>query len=292
MPAEQQVDPSLMDLVNEIEKANEPQEMPEPKGEGETDPAIAKSGETGTEDDPDGDKGPKQQDDPKKRFRYHTRISGLIDRARTAEAQRDALQAELARLRQPITRKPIEEMDYSERERLTHRQAYRDERVGEVMQRIETLNEDARGSVHDVVIAKMEAATERIPNIDKRLLEIPLTEETVDLLADSDKAPELVFYLSRNRDVAEQLWRMTFTGDGRRPGTATRASMREAAFLLGRLEARFEAAPKTKKATTAPAPGTTLNGRSPPDSGRPLEESAENMSEFAPRLLKALASRR
>jgi len=219
-----------------------------------------------------GKEGEGEEEQKRKSSRFSFRISQLVNQRRTAESQRDAALAALARLQKPLAT-DVENLDYDQRERLRHRQALREERVDEVQEQARFHDNVAREAVHEAVIARCESAGD--PAVSEALLSIPLTEDTVDFLAESDKAPELVKHLAANPDLAARIHRMTFTGDGRRSPTATRASLREADRMLTAIVAKLGSAPVVRKATNAPNPGTTLNGGSPPP-GASLHDLAKS----------------
>lgn len=76
---------------------------------------------------------------------------------------------------------------------------------------------------------------------------LPFTRELVELAAESDKGPEVLLYLAKNREIADRIAELTPV---------------QAARELGRLEAKFEKppapAPAPKPVSKAPPPPPTI----------------------------------
>lgn len=95
--------------------------------------------------------------------------------------------------------------------------------------------------------AKVEAARERIPDIDKSLQafgQLPLSEYAADIISESDRAVEIANYLGRNPAVAQRLVNLPPHFQGAE---------------IGRLESMLAAQP-TKRISQAPAPVNTVSG--------------------------------
>lgn len=115
----------------------------------------------------------------------------------------------------------------------------------------ETTTTTARG---DTAAAKMElfkeramALTERYPDIQDKVFKdptLPMSPVMADTLMESEKGPEVAYYLSSHREEAQRIKEM---------------SPLVAAAALGRLEAKLSL-PQPRTETKAPPPPSTLNG--------------------------------
>lgn len=200
--------------------------------------------------------------------RAHRRIGQLVQQRNDLRDQLAETRAELERLKPKEVNR--EGLDYDAREDLRIEDALRRRDAENTASLAERLHNQERRTVHDMVIAKVEQAGDE--TITSALREIPLTEDTVDFLSDQDDPAAIVKHLRDNPEVAKRLFRMTFTGDRRYQGTATRASMREADRILTGIAAGLKSTQQPRAATKAPDPGTTLNGGAPPPGPRDLSE--------------------
>lgn len=198
-----------------------------------------------------------EAEEPKARKRSAAeRIQQLSRRAKDAEGRERAARAEIARLRKPIAAN-VDNLDYDQRERLRMREALREERLETAEQHVTHARDDAVEATHETIFAKIEEAADRFPDLMDKIVAINLSQDTVDYLAGSEKGADLAHHLATNPGVADKLHRLTD------PRTATRSSLRDADRLMAQLEASI-AKPQPRKATTAPNPGSTLNGGTPP----------------------------
>lgn len=230
----------------------------------------------------------------KRRDRISERIGRYAQRAKAAEAALRHAQSVIQQLRRPVRPQSTEGLDYEQTERMrgidSATEALRRRDLQTEQRRAESAAQERQQVTYDTVFAKLEAGEERFPKLREQAIKIDnLSEETVRYLEHSDKAPEIVHHLIKNPDVANQLYDLT---DAR---TADYASMVEAIRIMARIEASIDK-PQPRKATKAPAPGTTLNGGAPPGGSKSLEElssSDERVSDaFASSLTKTLKERR
>lgn len=98
-------------------------------------------------------------------------------------------------------------------------------------------------------MAKVDAARERIPDIDTTLrsfASLPVSDVAADLIAESDKSVEIANYLGRNPHEAHRIAQMHPAYQGAE---------------IARIEARVSAMPM-KRISQAPAPVSTVSGGS------------------------------
>jgi hypothetical protein len=211
--------------------------------------------------------------------RAQLRIRELARERNSFRNERDTLAARLAALEQPIIAADrIEELDYRDRERLTAREAIREERKVELQEQVQTAHQRSLAASANAVVEMIQAAND--PDLHVLLTDssVPITDEIVEFLAETDQAVPIAKELAKNPQLLRHLGELTFRGNRQSRGTATRASLREADRILLGMEARFKAgisAPQQRTATKAPAPGTTLNGGAPPKDVVPLHEVSD-----------------
>lgn len=180
------------------------------------------------------------------------------------------MEQELQRLR----RANPEEMTYDQREqhRLETTLLQRDVRQARSEERI--AGDDARLNRNTAFVAACEEAeaSGRIPDLLDKFSKVSVTEPMAEFVGRSDVGPELAYALTLPENARALADVVALTDQQNRP---TLADLREADRIMARIEAKLErASAKTRKATTAAHPGTTLNGGSPP-AGSTLRELAQ-----------------
>lgn len=117
-----------------------------------------------------------------------------------------------------------------------------------------TRQEDARNAAVDAVdtrnmifLERVEAAKDRMPDFEEVFHDrLPVTEAMADVIAESEKGPELAYYLGKNQTELREIANMP-------PIQAARA--------LGQLEGRLTRS-GAKKRSTAPKPVKKVTGKS------------------------------
>jgi hypothetical protein len=212
------------------------------------------------------------EDDKRQRTdRFNRRIGQLTQQRNDLRRQLNEALSENERLKAP--RRPNvnpDELSFDERENMRLDDALRRRDADRLQSQVASLHDQERQTVHETVIAKVESFGDE--ETAAALREIPLTEDTVDFLADHENPAAIVKHLRDNPEVAKRIFRLTFTGDGRQRGTATRASLREADRILTGIAAGLKNLPRPRTATNAPDPGTTLRGGAPPPGTPSLNE--------------------
>jgi hypothetical protein len=124
----------------------------------------------------------------------------------------------------------------------------------------------------------------KTPDYQDKAYRAPISDVMADIIKDSDKGPELAYYLGSNPDESRSIAQM---------------SERQAALALGRLEAKLEKpsapAPAPKPVSKAPPPTPSIEGSEPaitvtPDS--PESDEKWSAEEWAKRRNKQLAKRK
>lgn len=140
-------------------------------------------------------------------------------------------------------------------ERITARQAkaYEDN--------TSTVRNDSAAKKMELFKERAMALTDRYPDIEAKVFNdttLPMSATMAETIMDSEKGPEVAYYLSANRDVAQRIKSMPPL---------------QAAREIGRLEATLSL-PQPRKQTQAPPPPSTVSG-----SVKGATKSPENMTQ-------------
>lgn len=110
-----------------------------------------------------------------------------------------------------------------------------------------TVRTDAAAKKAELFRERAMALSDRYPDIEAKVFQdnsLPMSDTMAETLMDSEKGPEVAYYLSANREMAQRIKLM-------KPLAAARE--------LGRIEATLSL-PKSKTQSTAPPPANTLSG--------------------------------
>lgn len=205
--------------------------------------------------------GDEQADEPK-RLTRNQRLQRKAARLSTMVAEQAA---ELERLRQSTEKSSTEsepkeadyngdwtkyQADYAAWKATQNIRGVLDER--EQRQRKAQLEERTQEAVEDF-LERVESVKTAIPDYDKAINAFAkeggkFEPHVIEEIRDSEKGPQLAYYLAKNPGLAAELNAM---------------SARDAAREIGRLEAKVSL-PQPKRQTQAPAPLTALNGGASP----------------------------
>lgn len=206
---------------------------------------------------------PDKPEKPKQTFQE--RMGDLYGRMKTAERQRDFALSELERLKKPLIEpEKRAELSLDELQRLDVREAVREDRAEEKRMEAERALADVKAHRASVFTARLEDARERMPDFDSVFhRDVPVTETMADIIADSEKGPEVAYYLGKNLSEARQIASLPPHLQG---------------AAIARIEARVTSAPTVRKVSTAPQPPPILNGGSAPPS---FDPSSASMDDYA-----------
>lgn len=194
------------------------------------------------------------------------RISELYAKTKDAERRAQAAESEAYRLREQLkapSKAAPDDFAAQDTERVM--KAVKSERFEQTVQEMETAKKAASQAQADMFHAKIDAARERMPDLETALdsfLKLPLSDAACQIIAESDKAPELAYFLSKNPDQAHRLNALPLHLQGAE---------------LARMEARVSSA--SKKTSTAPPPVPTIGGTNSP-AGR-KDPADMSMEEYA-----------
>lgn len=214
------------------------------------------------------DKSGETSEPEKPRQKASERIGELYGRMKAAERERDMAVAEVQRLRQPaVSQQDYDRMSFEEQQALQVRQAVRQERADEMAQAARLREYEANIVRQEMFSQRLNEARESIPDIDKVISDptLPVSEIGARFIAESDKGPQVAYWLAQNRAEAARI-----------------ASLDpyKQAFELGRLEQRASAAPAARKVSQAPAPVPIVGGGRAAGAKDPGSMSHEEMTSF------------
>jgi hypothetical protein len=194
-----------------------------------------------------------------KRNRAAERISQLTAEKHAAQREAAALRSRLEALQrsQPAE---VDPNDYEAVQREGMRQVIREETTQQTVQQYQDAVEKARQATIDTFNTKVDAARERIPDIDRSVqefLRLPVSPHAAEIIAESELSAEIAHYLAANPGEAHRIHQMTPAQQGRE---------------LARIEAKVSL--PVKKTSKAPPPPPSVTGAQPARQKTPQEESA------------------
>lgn len=198
----------------------------------------------------------------KPRSRAAERINQLI--AEKNSAIRDA--AVLRQRYEGIQKAPKAEVDpndFDAVQRESMRGVIREETAQQTATQYNEAVGRARRAQAETFYAKVEAARERIPDIDQTIQNfgrLPLSDEVCELIAESDVAAELAHHISLNPRIVDELRGLSPAQQGR---------------ALARIEAKLSL--PTRRTSTTPPPTPSVNGSGAPTARAPSEMSIAEM---------------
>lgn len=185
----------------------------------------------------------------------HAQKKEAETRALAAQAERDRALAELDKYRR-INR---DEIDPAMHNRIDIQEALQTQRAMDEDARAKAAVTQAAEARSAAFFSKIDEARETMPDIDKALSvfgTLPVGDAAADIIADSDKAAELAYYLGNHPTEAMQILRLPPHLQGK---------------ALGDLERKLSSASFSRKTSKAPAPVQTVSGVSAMSS-KPMAE--------------------
>lgn len=188
----------------------------------------------------------------KQKVPFRERFSQVYAQKKQAEAEAAFARQEAIQLRAELEKMrstPMEQVPYEQQDELRVRTAVKEERLAEKTaeaQRAQWHAEQARAAAF---MAKVNEARDRMPDFDQVFAAVPVSDVAADLIAESEKAAEIAYYLGKNPNEAHRIHRLPPHLQGAE---------------IARIEARVAAAPAVRKVSKAPAPPPQLGGSSSP----------------------------
>jgi hypothetical protein len=205
------------------------------------------------------------QDEKPKKSGFKERINQITrefrdaDRGRqVAEARAAALERDLIEMRQRA--RQIDPNDYLAQQTHETRRVLKEESLQQERSQIERADSVKAMALAETFHAKIEDAMERIPDLGEKLAtfeRLPVTPESAEMIADSDKAAEIAYHLAKHPKEAIALAKMSPAMQGRE---------------IARLEAKLSA-PQKKTTAAPPPPHTKVAAGTPSGSVDPSKMS-------------------
>jgi hypothetical protein len=189
--------------------------------------------------------------------RLHAESKQYQAEATLARAEAQRLKAELEKL---SANKPDEFDPNAQAHQL--KQVVKSERFEQKAEEAELAANRAAQARAEAFHAKVEAARERMPDFDQVFPNTPISEAAADLIADSDKAAEIAYFLAKNPNEAARIYNLPEHKQGAE---------------IARIEGRLSTV-STRKTSNAPTPPPVLSGQTAPGTKDPANMS---MSEYA-----------
>lgn len=221
-------------------------------------------------DTPEADQQPVDEQPPRKQSATSKRFQDLANKARAAEERAREAEEALQFIQQQSSDDDYDEFDTDS---IIRRSSHETAKVIQEQQVMQARKEAARFQQEQVAAKVQEfSASEnefaaKVPDYYesvKALNDIPHSGAVAELIIDSDKGPELAYYLAKHPNEAREVVNM---------------SPIAAAKFIGGIEARLTASP-AKTTTNAPKPPPKVTGRSAANSKDPNSMTQEEYEKW------------
>lgn len=240
----------------------QPAAAPEPAKAAEPDQAEVKDEQPRSED---GKFKPKTTAEDRK-ARIQSEIDELTARKRSLEREFNLKRDDALRQRKQIQEQPQPDDPYDPAH--AARRAVREDRFEQSVSDVNRVAQEAREAQAAIFIAKVNDARERIPDLDGALqtfAEIPLSEAACDLIAESDHAAEIAYFLAKNPADVRRILALPVHRQGAE---------------IARIEAKVSQAPQARKHSNAPPPPPMIGGTSSPSTKTLAEMGVEDIGKM------------
>ena len=193
---------------------------------------------------------PETDDDKRRKRSVSERISTITAQRREAEARAAASEQRAMALERELQRLNsirVDDLPYEDAERLRLQQVLKAERLEDHRSEAMRQAEEVGHATAAMFRAKVAAVADRMPTLMEDFSRVPISEHAAQLIAESDRAVEIAYYLSKNPGEAIEIDRSPPHVQGAR---------------IARIEAKVSAAP-LRRASTAPSPIPTIAGSAP-----------------------------
>lgn len=224
-------------------------EQDEEAEEGEGEEPVAEGDEDKPEDEETDEQ--KLSRAQRRRARQKAHIQGLETEATRATARAEAAERALAEFREELGPEPKADQYEDPNDYIAAKAAFEADRRAIARQKI-AIERGAKTSQTETVQAKQNlfrertiALADRYPDIEAKVLKdtsLPISQAMAEVMMDSERGPEIGYYLSGRPDEARRI---------------TQMQPLQAARELGRIEATLDS-PKPRTETKAPPPVPTV----------------------------------
>jgi hypothetical protein len=229
---------------------------------------AAEGSQPSAESTPDSGEAPKAETEEEvaqklKRARSNERYDRLKAESKHHQAEAIVHRNEVAKLRAELEKLRSSTPDEFDPNAHAHqlKQVVKGERLEQKIEEADAAAEKATRARQEAFIAKVDAARDRMPDFDQVFPNTPISEVAAELIADSDKAAEIAYWLGKNPKDAARIYDLPPHLQGAE---------------IARIEGRLSTV-STRKTSNAPTPPPVLNGQSAPGAKDP---SSMSMPEF------------
>ena len=201
----------------------------------------------------------KAEEEKPKKSRFQERIDKLTADKYAAEREARQLREKIERMA-ARERPPVDENDYDAIEKDRLRRAFEETEKERFSEEAEYKSAEAQSARQELFRAKLEAARDRIPDLEESIrlfAQLPVTPDSAEIIADSDKAAEIAHYIGKNPQLAYEIAQMSPANQGR---------------AIAQIENRVSL--PAKRVSQAPPPAPKLKPSAAPQSRDPSEMSA------------------
>ena len=205
------------------------------------------------------EKAEEAEEEKPKKSRFQERIDKLTADKYAAEREARQLRDRIDRI-EKRERPPVDENDYEAIEQDRLRRAFEATERSRFEEDASDKAEEAQTARGELFRAKLDAARDRIPDLEdsiRSFAQLPVTPDSAEIIADSDKAAEIAHYLGKNPQLAYEIADMSPANQGR---------------AIAQIENRVSLPPK--RVSQAPPPAPKLKPSAAPQSKEPSEMSA------------------
>lgn len=196
--------------------------------------------------------------------RSKERYSRLHAESKQYQAEATLARAEVQRLKAELDRLTASKPDELDPEHQSHnlKTVVKSERLEQKLEEAEAAALKAARARQEAFVAKVEAARDKMPDFDQVFPSTPISEVAAELIADSEKAAEIAYWLAKNQREAQRIANLPPHLQGAE---------------IARIENRLSTV-STRKTSNAPTPPPVLAGQSAPGSKDP---ASMTMAEYA-----------
>lgn len=210
---------------------------------------------------------PKPSKAERRKEQIQQQINDLTAQKRALERETQAELRRLHELQASInSQQNIDPEDYEAQESARLGRALDERAFRDAQAKAKELNSQKDAVRYAMFESKLKAAEERIPDLSQaveKFAQLPVSEYAADIIAESDKAPELTYFLANNPHEAKRIASLPPHMQG---------------VEIARIEGRINAAPKARKTTQAPTPPPQVTAANSP-TGKSYSEMS--MEEYA-----------
>ena len=190
---------------------------------------------------------PKTDNPDDKAARKSTRFDEIYARSKEQEARAILAERRAATVEKELSdlRSRFDSLSAEQQEFARVQAAVKTESLANLRQDAEEAKQQAAKSMADAFAEKVSTVIDRMPDFWDKFNSIPLTEHAAELVATSDRGPEVAYFLASNPGEARRI--------------ADLPSHRQGAEIA-RIEARLSPASQVRRVSQAPAPVPTLSG--------------------------------